>query len=187
MPRTCGPPAHRAGPKPPSPPRCIGSAPGRNPARCRISAMPDDIRTDLQARADALLAKGLRNHWYCIGPSVLVAEKPVPITRLGEKLVLWRDAAGKPHLQADLCPHRNAPLSQGFVKDGLLTCAYHGVQIDGAGCIAGVPAFPPSNLVGQKLVQTYPVVEHFEGLWAYFGESDPVPLELPEELTSTEW
>ena len=149
--------------------------------------MPDDIRADLNARADALLVKGLRNHWYCIGPSALVADKPVPIMRLGEKLVLWRDAAGKPHLQADLCPHRNAPLSQGFVKDGLLTCAYHGVQIDGAGCVAGVPAFPPSNLAGQKLVRTYPVVEHFQGLWAYFGDGEPVPLELPEELTSTEW
>jgi phenylpropionate dioxygenase-like ring-hydroxylating dioxygenase large terminal subunit len=152
--------------------------------------VPDDIRTPTSDAADKILATGLRNRWYCIGPSALAADKPVGLTRLGEKLVLWRDGEGKARVMQDRCPHRNAALSKGFVQNGLLTCGYHWLQIDQRGCVAAVPGSPSSALVGQPLVRTYPTVEHYQGIWTYFGDAlhpDPVPLTMPEELTAPDW
>src|SRR4029078_13412258 len=103
--------------------------------------VPDDIRTSDSEAADKILATGLRNRWYCIAPSALAADKPVPLTRLGEKIVLWRDGEGKARVMQDRCPHRNAALSKCFVQNGLLTWGSHWLQIDHAGCVAAVPGF----------------------------------------------
>jgi phenylpropionate dioxygenase-like ring-hydroxylating dioxygenase large terminal subunit len=110
--------------------------------------------------------------------------------RLGERLVVWRDASGAVHVQQDQCPHRAAPLSKGRVVDGLLTCRYHGAQIAGDGTVANVAISPECNLIGQKLVRGYPVVEHMEGIFAYFGDAlhpEPVPFVLPYEMVEPDW
>ena len=137
-----------------------------------------------------LVATGVRNKWYCVAPSRLVADDPVAVTRLGEKLVLWRDGDGHVHVQRDSCPHRGAPLSLGSVQDGLLTCAYHGVQVDGGGRVVRVPAMPACHLSGQHLVKTYPCIEHYQGIFAYFGDElhpEPPQFEFPVEFVSDDW
>ena len=133
---------------------------------------------------------GVRNKWYCIGASAHVGDQPVALTRLGESLVVWRDSHGLVHVQEDRCPHRGAPLSLGKIAGDRIACRYHGVQIKGDGVVADVPAFEDCNLIGQKLVKSYPVIEHYQGIWAYFGDGshpDPVPFTLPEEMTTDEW
>ncbi|MCL2428411.1 MAG: Rieske 2Fe-2S domain-containing protein, partial [Alphaproteobacteria bacterium] len=76
----------------------------------------------------AYLRTGLRNRWWPILPSRFVeaAGKPLSLTRLGEKLVLWRDAVGEIHVQTDRCPHRAVPLSRGMNEGDRLRCIYHG-------------------------------------------------------------
>ena len=145
---------------------------------------------DFERKVDDLLAQGLRNRWYCIAPSAEVTDQPVGMTRLGERLVAWRDGQGLVHVQQDMCPHRAAPLSMGRIVDGRLTCRYHGVQIEGDGTVANVPALSDCHLVGRKLVRALPVVEHMEGIFAYFGDAqhpEPAPFSLPYEMISPEW
>jgi phenylpropionate dioxygenase-like ring-hydroxylating dioxygenase large terminal subunit len=137
--------------------------------------------------AEERLADGLRERWWCIGPSGLFQNKPVRLIRLGEALVGWRDSQGKLSLVEDRCPHRGIQLSIGKVAGDDIACAYHGVQVDGAGVVTAVPGMPDCNLVGRKLAKAYPVVEHFQGVWAWFGEEAPPPLDLPEELLSPDW
>ena len=144
----------------------------------------------LDAQVERMVGTGLRNRWWCIGPSAMVADKPVGLMRLGSKLVAWRDAEGKVNLVDDWCPHRGAPLSMGRLAEGRLSCRYHGIEITGEGRVSAVPALPDCHLLGKKLVRSYPVVEHFQGLWAWFGADEsvpPVPLVFPEEFTSPEW
>lgn len=145
--------------------------------------------SQLNEAVERRLATGLRDRWWCIGPSAMFQNKPVALTRLGEKLVGWRDRSGKLNLVADQCPHRGMALSLGRVIDGDLACRYHGVRVAGDGSVAAVPALPNCNLVGQKLVKSYPVVEHFQGVWAWFGDApaEPCRLDLPPELLSSEW
>jgi toluene monooxygenase system ferredoxin subunit len=59
----------------------------------------------------------------------------------------------------DRCPHQGFPLSQGQLKDGVLTCGLHGHEFDaasGAGinplrpCLAGLPCWVDA---GQIFVQ----------------------------------
>lgn len=145
---------------------------------------------ELNARAESAVSTGLRNRWWCIGPSAMVSDQPIGITRLGTRLVAWRDADGKVCLVDDRCPHRGAPLSLGRLENGVLSCRYHGVEVAGDGKVTAVPAFPECPYVGKKMVRSYPVVEHFQGLWAWFGldeATEPTPLEFPSEFTSPEW
>ena len=71
------------------------------------------------------------NQWYPIfDSSKLRRRKPVGITRLGERLVLWRDSSGTAVCMADRCPHRAAQLSLGWVRDDCLVCPFHGLRFD---------------------------------------------------------
>ena len=58
---------------------------------------------------------GLRDQWYAICVSSDIDDKPVGLTRLGERLVIWRDSAGAVQALEDRCPHRGASLALGSV------------------------------------------------------------------------
>lgn len=139
---------------------------------------------------ERLLARGLRDLWYGLIPASAVGSKPVALRRLGEDLVLWRDGGGTIHVQADRCPHRGARLSLGHVVENRLTCWYHGVQVDGEGKIADVPALPNCPLVGRHGVRTYPSQELAGVIFAYFGIDErkaPPPLVAPFEFDDPNW
>jgi phenylpropionate dioxygenase-like ring-hydroxylating dioxygenase large terminal subunit len=140
--------------------------------------------------AEKILNTGLRNLWYPIAPSWQVQTHPVGVTRLGERLVMWRDAGGRVHALEDRCPHRGARLSLGWNLGDQIACWYHGVQIDGTGTVRRVPAFDNCPLEGQKAVRAYPVHESNGGIFAWFGDElhrEPAELVLPEEMTGAEY
>ena len=81
------------------------------------------------------------NQWYPIfDSSKLKRRKPVGVTRLGERLVLWRDGSGAAVCMTDRCPHRAAQLSLGWVRDDCLACPFHGLRFDSAGRCVLIPA-----------------------------------------------
>ncbi len=88
-------------------------------------------------------------------------DKPVLVHLNSSRIALFRDALGAPAAVDDACPHRAAPLSIGAVKDGRLTCAYHGWNFDAQGC-GKSPAQP-----GLRKCDTtsYQVVERWGTLW----------------------
>lgn len=150
--------------------------------------MVDPQRSDPEI--EAMVACGLKNRWHCIGVSSQIGNEPVGLTRLGHKLVAWRNTDGSLNILDDWCPHRGAPLSKGRLKDGVLSCRYHGVEVDGTGTVKAVPAFPKCNFINKKMVRNWHYVEHFQGIWVWFGDDDypdPPPLEFPSEFKSAEW
>jgi len=139
---------------------------------------------------DDLLAYGVRNQWYGIAASSEVTDKPCALTRLGEKIVVWRGKNGEVHALEDRCPHRGLALSIGEVEENNIRCSYHGIQVDGKGTVVDVPAFTDCPFVGKNLVKSYPTFEHYQMIWAYFGDEahpEPPPLHLPEELVDENW
>jgi phenylpropionate dioxygenase-like ring-hydroxylating dioxygenase large terminal subunit len=139
---------------------------------------------------ERLLDLGLRNLWYPVAPSWMVTDKPLGLTRLGDRIVVWRDRDGAPHILEDRCPHRGARLSLGWNLGDRLACWYHGVETDKDGVVVNVPAVGECPLLGQKVVKSYPCFEQKGAIFAYFDDgsgAEPVPLTLPEELTSSEW
>lgn len=136
--------------------------------------------TTHQYTVDQLMATGLRNQWYAVCPSSFVERGGLrKVTRLGEDWVLFRQLDGTLHMIEDRCPHRGAPMSQGLHLGDRLACAYHGVQVDGAGTVRAVPGMPGCNLEGKTVVRSLPVREVGGAVLAYFGDDmHPTPKDL---------
>lgn len=85
----------------------------------------------------------------------------------GSPLALYR-ANGRAAALLDRCPHRNAPLSIGRVRDGLLECGYHGWRFDARGTCRAIP-----GLCGEleeakaRRATSFAVAEHDGFLWVY--------------------
>jgi phenylpropionate dioxygenase-like ring-hydroxylating dioxygenase large terminal subunit len=138
---------------------------------------------------EARINRGIRNLWYPVAASWMVRDAPHGITRLSERIVLWRDEEGQVHAVEDRCPHRGARLSMGWNLGKTIACWYHGVEVDGAGCMAKVPAVGQSPIVGRKANKVYPVAERAGAIFLWFGDDgvEPAPLDLPEEVNGGEW
>ena len=131
------------------------------------------------------LELGLRNRWWPLVASALVGDAPVGMTRLGEKLVVWRAAGGGVVVQEDYCPHRGVPLSRGTNCGDRLRCAYHHVEVGPDGTVLRVPGEPGCKLEGQQAVRIYPALECKGAIFAYFGDAlhrEPVPFHVPLQL-----
>ena len=90
----------------------------------------------------------LKNAWYVACTPDEIDGKPLGRQICNESMVFYRAADGKVAALEDFCPHRGAPLSLGFVRDGVLVCGYHGLEMGCNGKAAGMPGqrvggFPP--------------------------------------------
>ncbi|NLE89756.1 MAG: aromatic ring-hydroxylating dioxygenase subunit alpha [Dehalococcoidales bacterium] len=117
------------------------------------------------------------NQWYVILESKDVRPgKPVGITRLGEKMVAWRDRNGKVVIQADRCPHLSASLSQGKITNNRIACPFHGFEYDSSGVCQYVPALGITGTIPKALhAKTYKSYEANGLIWIWWGNSEPVP------------
>jgi phenylpropionate dioxygenase-like ring-hydroxylating dioxygenase large terminal subunit len=144
----------------------------------------------LKQEAERILNTGVRDLWYPVAPSWQVGNAPIGLTRLSERLVLWRDGQGQVHALEDRCPHRGARLSLGWNLGERVACWYHGIEIDGSGKVCSVPASANCPMEGEQRVKSYPVQEHAGAIFCWFGndpKAPPAPLQLPEELTQPEY
>ncbi len=140
--------------------------------------------------AARLLETGVRNLWYPVAASWQLAGTPLGITRLGENIVLWRDAQGQVQALEDRCPHRGARLSLGWNLGERVACWYHGVQVNGQGVVKAVPAVQACPLEGQTCVRSYPAQEVAGAIFVWFGltaQTPPAPVQCPEQLVAPEW
>ena len=145
----------------------------------------------LDPAVEKRLNLGLKNYWYPVLPSYRVHGDAFGITRLGERIAIWRDHDGKVHAVEDRCPHRGARLSLGWNLGDRLACWYHGVEVDGTGCVKDVPAVEACPLVGTRPVKSYPAQEIAGAIWLWFGDEQhatPAELALPEQISDdAEW
>jgi phenylpropionate dioxygenase-like ring-hydroxylating dioxygenase large terminal subunit len=121
------------------------------------------------------------NQWYVVLDSSQVGDLPVGVTRMGEKLVFWRDRARRVSCLRDRCVHRGAALSKGSVLDtGRLQCPFHGFEYDASGSVTKIPANGKNIPVPDRFrVQRYPTHEAHGFIWIWWGENPPEDLEPP--------
>ena len=121
----------------------------------------------------------LRRYWMPIlmdfelpGPDC----DPVRVTLLGEKLVAFRDTAGRIGLIPDACPHRRVSLFFGRNEEHGLRCVYHGWKFDVDGNCVDMPNEPAtSNFKDKVRTRAYPTYEAGNVVWAYLGPKDQQP------------
>ncbi len=123
----------------------------------------------------------IRNQWYVVLESNEVGNRSVGVTRLGERLVFWRDQAGKVCTAVDRCPHRGVALSAGAIENEHLQCPFHGFEFDSTGKCVLVPANGRSGVVPNALrLKTYPTYEAQGFIWIWWGNQVPADLPVPE-------
>jgi len=111
-----------------------------------------------------------RNAWYVVAFSREITQKPLSRRLLGDKVVLYRTENGQIVALADYCAHRAMPLSAGTVKGDCIQCPYHGLEYDPAGKCANIPSQP--QIPRLMKVRSYPTVERWKWVWAWFGEPE---------------
>ncbi|MBX3636387.1 MAG: aromatic ring-hydroxylating dioxygenase subunit alpha [Rubrivivax sp.] len=123
-----------------------------------------------------------RRFWHAVMPmSLLQQGSPQPFTLLGENIVLFLDAEGRPAALKDRCCHRTAKLSKGRCVNGALECGYHGWTYDGTGRVIRIPQYEPDRPIpADYRTPAYRCVERHGYAWVALEEPiAPIP-EVPE-------
>lgn len=118
----------------------------------------------------------LRNCWYMAAWADQVPAEGLARTLLDQPVFLFRDSEGRPRALLDRCPHRFAPLSEGKVADGVVTCPYHGLAFDGSGACVANPHGPVTRALATR---GYPVAEAHRAWWIWMGDpalADPAAI-----------
>jgi len=104
------------------------------------------------------------------------ASNPLRVQVLGEHLVLYRDASGKPGLLGEHCSHRGTSLFYGRVEEAGLRCLYHGWLYERDGSCLDIPAEPSDSFFKLTVKHpAYPCVEVGGLIFAYMGPADLQP------------
>src|SRR3954471_5229750 len=145
--------------------------------------MKDIMKTLVRTGPGTPTGNLLRRFWIPALLSSEIAEADGPQVRvqiMGEKLLAFRDSAGRPGLISEFCSHRGVSLYFGRNEDNGIRCSYHGLKFDRNGKCVDVPSAPQS--CARMNLKSYPCIERAGMLWAYMGPEGKMP--APPEL---EW
>jgi phenylpropionate dioxygenase-like ring-hydroxylating dioxygenase large terminal subunit len=123
----------------------------------------------------------MRQYWLPAAKSseVVAGGDPLRLMLLGERLIAFRDRAGRVGVMDHRCPHRCASLFFGRNEDGGIRCVYHGWKFDADGQCIDMPNIPPDQGFRQKVhAKAYKVTERAGVIWVYMGqraEAPPMP------------
>ena len=131
-----------------------------------------------QAGPGTVMGELMRQYWI---PAVQSSElerdgAPIRLMLLGEKLIAFRDSAGRVGVMDHRCPHRCASLFLGRNEEGGIRCIYHGWKYDVAGNCIDMASVPPHQDFKHKVkAKAYPAVERAGVIWVYMGSSAKAP------------
>ena len=111
--------------------------------------------------------------WLIAHKSMLGVNKPNKITLNGKDYVLWQNQKGEVFALNNICPHMQAPLSEGWVcqERNTITCPFHALEFDGNG-----------RLCKEEKVDTKPLTQSLEliikddCIWTYGGFEPRLPV-----------
>ena len=118
----------------------------------------------------------MRRFWHPVALAARLSDRPLLVRCLGEDLVLFRDQRGELGLVHKHCPHRNASLEFGIVKQRGIRCCYHGWLFDVDGTLLEAPEQANAEqLQRQVRLGAYPVRDYKGLIFAYLGPPDELP------------
>ncbi|AFC27688.1 Rieske domain-containing protein [Paenibacillus mucilaginosus 3016] len=126
--------------------------------------------------AEMLRDTVLENEWHPVCIAGELNDKPLSVTVLGERVAVFRTKRGV-HALRDLCVHRGAMLSKGWVEGETLVCPYHGWKYEGNGACVCIPAQSKEDKIPARArAEQYRCMEKYGLVWVCIGEpSAPLP------------
>ncbi len=126
----------------------------------------------------APMGRMLREYWFpvMLSEELTPACDPKRLTILGEKLVAFRDSAGRVGIIAEGCPHRGASMAIAKVENNGLRCLFHGWVLDVQGKLLEVPTEPEDSPRKNIVPPTGYLVREVAGvIWLFMGKKAPPP------------
>jgi phenylpropionate dioxygenase-like ring-hydroxylating dioxygenase large terminal subunit len=120
----------------------------------------------------------MRQYWLpaALSSEVKAGGDPLRLMLLGEKLIAFRDSAGRVGVMDHRCPHRCASLFYGRNEDGGIRCVYHGWKFDADGNCLEMANLPPHQDFRDKVkAKAYRVAERGGLIWVHMGAADAAP------------
>ncbi|BAU64167.1 rieske 2Fe-2S domain protein [Stanieria sp. NIES-3757] len=111
--------------------------------------------------------------WLIAHKTMLGINKPYKITFQGKDYVLWQNQQQEIFALNNICPHMQAPLSDGWVcrERNTITCPFHGLEFDGKGRV-----YREENLNYQAITQPLELIVQDELIWTYGGIKPRLPI-----------
>ncbi|MGJ3243331.1 MAG: Rieske 2Fe-2S domain-containing protein [Opitutales bacterium] len=122
----------------------------------------------------------LARFWY----PVAFVEDLVPGTilkarLLDEELVVYRTTRGY-SVAKDLCIHRGAPISKGWLEGDEIVCAYHGFRYAPDGQCTRVPAQPDARIPKNLCLRSFPAVDRYGMVWTCLAGEEAARIPIPD-------
>lgn len=102
--------------------------------------------------------------WHPVAYLDEVADKPVAAKLLDVDLVIYR-TGNEVVVARDICLHRGAKMSAGWMEGCNIVCPYHGFQYGAGGKCTKIPAHPGARIPDHIRLITVPSREAFGLLW----------------------
>lgn len=130
----------------------------------------------------------ITQYWHPVAVSDEITDQPRRVTLLGRHLAIFRHEHGVTALN-DVCIHRGAALSKGWLENGQLTCPFHGWQYGTEGICTRIPALPKDAAIPRAArVPAFQVAEKYGIVWvALEGPVAPIPSYPNGEDTDPEY
>lgn len=119
--------------------------------------------------------------WLIAHRSMLGINKPHKVSLNGQEYALWQNPQGEVFALDNICPHMQAPLSDGWIclERNTITCPFHALEFDGQGRLH------QSGKTGtQPLTAPLALIIRGDCIWTYGGLSAKIPVpDLIENLS----
>lgn len=153
-----------------------------NPVPPAAPSRADQLKLLTQTASHTEMGRLLRRFWHPVALSKdVVSRQSVPLKVLGEELTLYRGESGAAHIVGGRCRHRQTLLHTGWVQGERIRCIYHGWQFDGSGRCTERPAEKEASVPPACKIPGYAVREYCGLIFAYLGEGEAPPFELPQK------
>ena len=111
--------------------------------------------------------------WLIAHKSMLGINKPYQFTLNNQDYVMWQNQEGKVFALNNICPHMQAPLSDGFIcsQRNTIACPFHVLEFNGEGKL-----YRNSKLETKAITQPLEVIVEGDLIWTYGGFQPKLPI-----------
>lgn len=124
----------------------------------------------------------LADCWHPVAYADAIIDKPYGTKLLDLDLVVYRTSKGVV-VAKDICLHRGAQLSLGWMEGDEIVCGYHGFRYSFDGRCTQVPAHPTLPISEKLGLMTYPAIEQYGLIWTCLSKKPARDLPDWPELT----